>query len=47
MLLKRASKPAHSGFKRKKLDVMGSYKEVKANSAQILPQPSKPLAVPQ
>jgi hypothetical protein len=29
MLLKKVSKKAHQGFKRKKLDLMGSYKEVK------------------
>jgi hypothetical protein len=30
MLLKKSSKPAHQGFKRKKLDVMGSFTEIKA-----------------
>ncbi len=28
MLLKKASKPQRKGFKRKKLDILGSYKEI-------------------
>jgi hypothetical protein len=34
MLLKKESKPAHQGFKRKKLDVMGSFTEVKTKLGQ-------------
>ena len=34
MLLKKSSKPAHQGFKRKKLDVMGSFTEIKAKLGQ-------------
>jgi hypothetical protein len=29
MLLKKESKPSNAGFKRKKLDVLGSYSEIK------------------
>ena len=34
MLLKKSSKPAHQGFKRKKFDVMGSFTEIKAKLGQ-------------
>jgi hypothetical protein len=34
MLLKKSSKPAHQGFKRKKLDVMGSFAEIKTKLGQ-------------
>lgn len=33
MLLKRSSKPAHQGFKRKRLDVMGTFQEVNGQGA--------------
>ena len=29
MLLKKASKPANAGFKRKKIDALGTFKEIK------------------
>ena len=42
MLLKRSSKPAHQGFKRKRLDIMGTFQEVKAKIGQApLPPTSK------
>ena len=34
MLLKKSSKKAPQGFKRKRLDVMGSFTEVKAKIGQ-------------
>jgi hypothetical protein len=34
MLLKKSSKKVHQGFKRKKLEVMGSFSEVKAKIGQ-------------
>lgn len=38
MLLKKASKRARSGFKRKKLDVKGTYQQI--SSSRILPNSS-------
>ena len=32
MLLKKESKPSNAGFKRKRLDVLGSYAEIKAKN---------------
>jgi hypothetical protein len=32
MLLKKESKPSNAGFKRKRLDVLGSYTEIKAKA---------------
>ena len=32
MLLKKESKPSNAGFKRKRLDVLGSYAEIKAKA---------------
>jgi hypothetical protein len=47
MLLKRSSKPAHQGFKRKRLDVMGTFQEVKAKIGQgALPPGTKMTGVP-
>ena len=40
MLLKKSSKKVHQGFKRKKLDVMGSFQEVKAKIGQPALPPS-------
>jgi hypothetical protein len=34
MLLKQGSKPANKGFKRKKLDVKGTYQQIKAGLSQ-------------
>ena len=34
MLLKKSSKKVHQGFKRKKLDIMGSFAEVKVKIGQ-------------
>jgi len=42
MLLKRDSKPANKGFKRKKLSVMGTYSEVKAKGPQMMQSTGKP-----
>jgi hypothetical protein len=36
MLLKKGSKPANKGFKRKKLDVKGTYAQIKGGSSQQL-----------
>ena len=44
MLLKRDSKPANKGFKRKKLSVMGTYSEVKAKGPQMMQSTGKPQA---
>ena len=49
MLLKKQSKQARSGFKRKKLSVAGSYQEIKAKGGQMMasnPQPPKPPTAP-
>ena len=35
MLLKKASKPAHRGFKRKKIDALGSYAQIKDGSKKV------------
>jgi hypothetical protein len=35
MLLKRASKPTNRGFKRKKIDALGSYQEIKAGAKKV------------
>jgi hypothetical protein len=32
MLLKKESKPSNAGFKRKRLNVLGSYAEIKAKN---------------
>jgi hypothetical protein len=36
MLLKKSSKRARSGFKRKKLTVAGSYQEIKAKGGAMM-----------
>ncbi len=35
MLLKKASKPAPRGFKRKKISALGSYTEIKSGQKKI------------
>ncbi len=35
MLLKKASKPAHRGFKRKKINPLGSYQEIKSGAKKV------------
>ena len=40
MLLKQGSKPANKGFKRKKLDVKGTYQQIKVGGGQGQPRPS-------
>ena len=35
MLLKEKSKPSRKNFKRKKLDVLGSFKEIKDGSIKV------------
>ena len=35
MLLKKASKPANRGFKRKKIDALGSYEEIKGGAKRV------------
>lgn len=44
MLLKRSSKPAHQGFKRKRLDVMGTFQEVKTKIGQAPLPPGTKMA---
>ena len=46
MLLKKSSKRARSGFKRKKLTVAGSYQEIKAKGGTLMAKP-KPSALGQ
>lgn len=47
MLLKKNSKRARSGFKRKKLNLAGSYQEIKAKGGmEMAPQP-KPSTLAQ
>ena len=47
MLLKKSSKRARSGFKRKKLNVAGSYQEIKAKGGLMMTANPKPSAVAQ
>ena len=47
MLLKKSSKRARSGFKRKKLNVAGSYQENKAKGGLMMTANPKPSAVAQ
>lgn len=47
MLLKKNSKRARSGFKRKKLSVAGSYQEIKAKGASLSASSLKPSALSQ
>ena len=35
MLLKTKSKPARKGFKRKRLDILGSFKEIKEGTKKV------------
>jgi hypothetical protein len=35
MLLKKASKPAHRSFKRKKIDALGTYEEIKGGTKKV------------
>jgi hypothetical protein len=44
MLLKKSSKKVHQGFKRKKLDIMGSFTEVKVKIGQGSLAPSSRMA---
>ena len=43
MLLKQGSKPAIKGFKRKKLDVKGTYQQIKVGGGQGQPIPSSQI----
>jgi hypothetical protein len=45
MLLKKTSKRARSGFKRKKLSVAGSYSEIKAKGSSMMAGNPKPPAL--
>ena len=47
MLLKKNSKRAGSGFKRKKLNLAGSYQEIKAKGGIIMAVHPKPSALAQ
>ena len=42
MLLKQKSKKAKAGFKRKKLDVAGTYQEIKVKGGQLMQAGTKP-----
>jgi hypothetical protein len=42
MLLKKSSKRARSGFKRKKLGVAGSYQDIKAKGGMLMAGNPKP-----
>ena len=42
MLLKQKSKKAKAGFKRKKLDVAGTYQEIKVKGSQLMQAGPKP-----
>ena len=45
MLLKKSSKRARSGFKRKKLILAGSYQEIKARGGLKMASNPKPSAL--
>jgi hypothetical protein len=47
MLLKKSSKRARSGFKRKKLTVAGSYQEIKAKGRAMMAANPKSSALGQ
>ena len=47
MLLKKNSKRARSGFKRKKLGVTGSYQEIKAKGGMLMAANPKPPGLAQ
>ena len=47
MLLKKNSKRARSGFKRKKLSVAGSYQEIKAKGGMLMAANPKPPGLAQ
>ena len=47
MLLKKSSKRAISGFKRKKLNLAGSYQEIKARGGLKMVANPKPSALAQ
>ena len=47
MLLKKNSKRARSGFKRKKLNLAGSYQEIKAKGGIIIAVQPKPSVIAQ
>jgi hypothetical protein len=47
MLLKKNSKRARSGFKRKKLNLAGSYQEIKAKGGMMMAVHSKPSVLAQ
>ena len=47
MLLKKSSKRARSGFKWKKLNVAGSYQEIKAKGGIMITANPKPSALAQ
>lgn len=47
MLLKKSSKRARSGFKRKKLNLAGSYQEIKARGGLKMAANPKPSALAQ
>ena len=47
MLLKKSSKRARSGFKRKKLTVAGSYQEIKVKGGTLMASNPKPSALGQ
>ena len=47
MLLKKSSKRARSGFKRKKLNLAGSYQEIKASGGLKMAVNPKPSALAQ
>ena len=42
MLLKQKSKSAKAGFKRKRLDVAGTYQQIKAKGGQMMQTSTKP-----
>ena len=42
MLLKQQSKKAKAGFKRKRLDVAGTYQEIKVKGGQLMQAGPKP-----
>jgi hypothetical protein len=47
MLLKKCSKRARSGFKRKKLNLAGSYQEIKAKGGMMMAANPKPSVLAQ
>ena len=47
MLLKKNSKRARSGFKRKNLSVAGSYQEIKAKGGMLMAANTKPPGLAQ